>query len=236
MNDERRYDQDEADRIFHLATEPRDDPSPSRSAGDGLTLRELQAIGEEAGIPEDRVARAAHDLDHEVQTDTLRRLGLPVGVGRTVALPRPLTGREWERLVAHLRTTFSAPGEIDTHGALRQWSNGNLRVDVEPTEDGYQLRLETFKGSLRPTMSIAASVWMVGIVLGVLNVISGGQVNLEAAFILGAIGAGVALTHVASLPRWARTRARQMEATAAAVLDWTSRERDEESPETGEDS
>src|SRR5262245_46169416 len=142
----RRYRDEEVREIFSLATtgSTRDPSLPAESSG--LTLDELQRIGQEAGIDPARVAQAAERLDARGRSAPVRRsLGLPVGVSRVVDLPRAPTDREWERLISEFRTTFGTQGSTTTSGGLREWSQGNLHISVEPTADGEQLRLSTVK-------------------------------------------------------------------------------------------
>ena len=72
---------------------------------------------------------------------------MPIAVGRTLPLPRPLTDREWGMLVTDLRETFGATGRVGEDGNARYWRNGNLHAFVEPAEGGYRLRLGTVKGN-----------------------------------------------------------------------------------------
>ena len=113
----RRYGDEEVREIFSLATTGGRDPSlPSESGG--LTLDELQRIGQEAGIEPARVAHAAETLDARGRAAPVRRsLGVPIGLSRVVDLPRAPTDREWERLISEFRSTFgmfersTIPGE-----------------------------------------------------------------------------------------------------------------------------
>ncbi len=59
---------------------------------------------------------------------------------------------EWERLVVDLRETFDARGIVRHDGALKQWTNGNLQVLLEPDEKGHRVRLRTTKGDARGMM------------------------------------------------------------------------------------
>jgi hypothetical protein len=77
----RRYGDEEVREIFSLATTGgmRDRSLPG--AAGGLTLDELQRIGEEAGIEPARVARAAEKLDARGTPAPIRRsFGLPIGM------------------------------------------------------------------------------------------------------------------------------------------------------------
>lgn len=213
---QRRYGDEEVREIFSLAASG-DTRDPSLLAeSDGLTLDDLQRIAQEAGIEPARVAQAAELLDARGRAAPVRRsLGLPVGVSRVVDLPRAPTDREWERLVAEFRTTFGTHGRVTTSGGLREWSQGNLHISVEPTGNGEQLRLSTRKedgialngfGLLTGGMSVLMSA----------VVASAGKPE-KALAVLGTFG-GMALAafgaNLFRLPRWARERERQMEAIA----------------------
>jgi hypothetical protein len=213
---ERRYSDDEVREIFSLATtgEGHDGSVPAEPGG--LTLDALQRIGQEAGIAPARVAMAATQLDARGRTTPVRRsLGMPVGVSRVVDLPRAPTDREWEQLVALCRSTFGSRGRVSTTGGLREWSQGNLHVCIEPTERGEQLRLSTLKGD-------GAALNAVGVGLGAMSILMSASVAAagkpeKAWFFLGVFGGMSLATFVANLvrlPRWARERERQMEEIA----------------------
>ncbi|MEK9500319.1 hypothetical protein [Gaopeijia maritima] len=145
---ERRYDDEEVREILVRATELKPElpalaaTSPST---EGLTLEELQAAAREAGIAPDRVAEAAHELvlDRAVLSPVTTRMGLPVSTSHAVRIPRMLTPGEWDRFVVRLRDTFGTPGEVRIEGSLRTWFHGNLRVLLEPLEEGARLRFES---------------------------------------------------------------------------------------------
>src|SRR5579872_4953401 len=100
---ERLYSDDETAAIFKAAAELQQAAltaptggSPAANPGEGMTLAQLQEIGREVGIPSELVARAANGLERRGRASVRRFLGLPIGVGRTVALQRTLTEAEWE--------------------------------------------------------------------------------------------------------------------------------------------
>jgi hypothetical protein len=212
----RRYGEDEVREILSLATtgDTRDQSLSAESGG--LTLDELQRIGQEAGIEPARIAQAAERLDARGKPATVRRsFGLPVGVSRVVDLPRAPTDREWEQLIAEFRTTFGTHGRATTSGGLREWSQGNLHISIEPTAHGEQLRLSTLKDD-------AIVLNGLGLVMGGMAIIFGAVVATagkpeKALAVLGMFG-GMALfafgANVIRLPSWARERERQMEAIA----------------------
>jgi hypothetical protein len=216
---ERRFNEAEVSAIFERATEaPRVEQGQSTS-GEGMTLAELQTIGQEAGIAPERIAAAAKSLDHMPRAPR-RIFGLPMGVERTVELNHRLSDEEWERLVVLLRETFKARGRVASEGSLRQWTNGNLQALVEPTPAGQRVRLRTFKSDGPPRM--AGGLAMLGIAATGLTVAllggAGGDTGTLAAFgALGAMGATLIGTAIVGLRRWARLRQQQMEEVAAKL-------------------
>jgi len=216
MTDERRYADDEVAEIFDAAAA---DPPRSRALtpAEGLTLGELQEIGREVGIPPERIAAAASAL--EGRRGALPRrasLGMPIAVGRTVDLPRAPTDREWEQLVAELRETFRAHGRVGSMGDLRSWTNGNLHANVEPTEEGYRLRLGTLKGDAVAFNRLAMAGIAGSLILAVLFLLTGSLAqDLDVAAIIGAVGAATLVYNAARLPGWALEREEQMEHIAA---------------------
>lgn len=215
---ERRYHDDEVRKIFALATSRKVTDPPASSAADGLTLADVQSIGREVGIEPDVVARAAASLDALPARAARKSWGMPIEVGRIVPLPRTLTDREWEQLVAELRTTFRAKGKVTAHGSLREWWNGNLHACVEPTDTGYRLRLGTLKGDAAGINALGATGILASALVSATLAVSGGlQEALLAPWILGMFGIGAFAVNVIRLPRWAKQREQQMEHIAARI-------------------
>lgn len=213
---QRRYGEDEVREIFSLATtgDAHDHSLPGESGG--LTLDELQRIGQETGIEPARIAQAAASLDARGKPAPVRRsFGLPIGVSRLVDLPRAPTDREWEQLIAEFRTTFGVQGRATSSGGLREWSSGELHISVEPTQLGEQLRLSTVK-------SDAQALNLFGLVTGGMSMLTGAVVAAsgrpdKALLVLGMFGGMSVASFGANLvrsPRWARERAQQLEAIA----------------------
>src|SRR5438093_10213743 len=171
---ERGYNDKEIAAIFRAAAEE-GPQSPQRGVArdEGLTLAELQAIGSEVGIPSDAVAQAARAVDVRLGASSRTFLGLPIGVARTVNLNRRLTDQEWEQLVVQLRDVFNARGTTRSDGSLRQWTNGNLQVLLEPTETGHRLRFRTLHGAARAAMGAGLAVFGVTATVAVATAISG---------------------------------------------------------------
>jgi len=200
--------------IFSLATtgDTRDPSLPVET--DGLTLDELQRIGEEAGIEPARVARAVERIDARGKPTPVRRsFGLPVGMSRLVDLPRAPTDREREQLIATVRTTSGAQGRATTSGGLREWSQGDLHISVEPNDHGEQLRLSTRDGHAEALNALAQLLCVMSVLLGVTAAAAGKPgkaivvLGLFVGLALGTLGANLVRSR-----RWARERERQLEA------------------------
>lgn len=217
---DRRYNDEEIAAIFRAAADGPTLPTREVPRDEGLTLADLQAIGREVGISTDAVAQAARALDVRGGAVARRFLGLPIGVARTVNLNRRLTDEEWERLVVQLREVFNARGVTRSDGSLRQWTNGNLQVLLEPTDTGHRLRFGTLHGGA--STMIAGGLMVIGVagVIAIVVALGGHLVeSLPGIGLMSAAGLGMIASGALRLPRWARLRGRQMEALAAHVTE-----------------
>lgn len=215
---DRRYDDQEVAAIFRAAAEGPSSLAQQPSHDDGLTLAELRSIGREAGLDEAEVERAARVLDLRVARSDRSLLGLPIGVSRSVDLGRRITDEEWERLVVRFREVFHARGAVRADGSLRQWTNGNLQVLLEPTETGQRVRFATTHGGARA--SIAGGLGALGIAaISALTLATGGTLASIAPSLvfLGGAGLGMIANGALRLPGWARRRRQQMDALAAEI-------------------
>jgi len=216
---ERRYNDKEIAAIFRAAAEE-GPQSPQREVArdEGLTLAELQSIGTEVGISSEAVAQAARAVDVRLGAASRTFLGLRIGVARTVNLKRRLTDEEWERLVVQLREVFNARGRTRSDGSLRQWTNGNLQVLLEPTETGHRLRFRTTHGAARASIGAGLAVLGVTAIVAVSGAIWGTLGDAASGIaLMAAAGVGMIASGALRLPRWARLRERQMEALAARI-------------------
>lgn len=217
---ERRFSDAEVAQIFERATSGH--AFQATRAAEGMTLAELQSIGQEVGIPAEQITRAALSLSPGEATPTQRFLGMTTGVGHTVHLARKLTDEEWERFIVEVRETFNARGTMTSQGSLKQWSNGNLQVLLEPTDAGPRVRFKTVKGDAPGTLGGGLVIGAVGVIGEMTAVLTGAadDVGLLASFgFLCAIGIGMAATTALRLPRWARARKAQMEDLGARVSE-----------------
>ena len=218
---ERRYSEDEVAVIFDRAAQSQQSLPKQRATNEGMTLAQLQDIGREVGIPAELVAEAAHSLTvADARPMERKLLGLPIGVGRTVELPRRITDDEWERLVVDLRETFDARGRVRAEGTLRSWNNGNLQALIEPTATSHRLRLRTMNGQARTFMATGVALLLGGWATIAIKVIGeGAQPDLLARMgILLTVGAGMIAFGALRLPAWARLRKQQMEDVASRLI------------------
>lgn len=219
---DRRYSDDEISAIFRRATEVQQRTPQALPPSEGMSLAELQSIGREAGISPELVAQAARELDQPATPRVSKFLGIPTGVARTVQLERRLSDDEWDALVVKLRETFQARGTITVQGAFRTWSNGNLHVLVEPSGEGQIVRFRTTHGGSRGLMVAGMMMLMLTAVAFGVAASSGhpetldNAINNVSSFLV--IGVGLFAVGTLPLPRWLRTRRRQMDELAERLL------------------
>ncbi len=222
MSPERRYNEQEIAGIFKQAAEAQETAQRRLPHTEGLTLAELQEIGKEAGITPEFIARSAAAVDRTGPAPPPTRfLGLPISVARTVDLPGPLSDENWDRLVVELRETFQAHGKLRRDGSLREWKNGNLHAVVEPTEAGHRLRLYTVKGNAKISLLGGLAAFAYGLAFLLLLAFTDDLVPviMMVMTLISVIGLGGMGFTAFRLPRWARERARQMEALAARAVE-----------------
>lgn len=224
MSHERRYQVHEIRQILELAIGQEGGSAPSHPAGDGLTLLELQDVGREVGLPPERMTQAIAAFEGRgtfVPRGTT--LGLPTSVGRVLALPRSPSDREWELLIAELRTTFGGKGEVTSQGGLREWSHGALQAFIEPTEMGYRLRLADSSGAV---VGIVLGGFVVALALLILFALLGKDdagFKLAVPAFLFLLGGSLVAGSALSLPRWAREQERRMEHLGRRALSLLAR-------------
>jgi hypothetical protein len=205
MTNERRYQDHEIREILDLAIDEESSLGGSVTAADGLTLRQLQEVGQEVGVSSERIAQAAGVVAARRDASPHKTTTwLPTTVERTVPLARNLSDREWEWLVAELRTTFGGKGEVSVQGGMRAWTYGRVQVFIDQTQTGYRLRLSDVNagaGAIVLGGAIVALALMIFVVLL-------GKTDAGFKFIVPAmfatLGGGLMLGSALSLPKWAR--------------------------------
>lgn len=217
---DRRFSDDEVSEIFRRAAEASQDAASALPSAEGLTLAELQDIGRQAGLAPEVVADAARSLERQEPRFRSQLMGFTVGVGRTVPLGRKVTDEEWERLVVRLRDTFDAKGTFRVDGSLRQWTNGNLQILIEPTDEGDRLRMRTVNAAARVQLSVGVllAVGVAATTLVTLAVDPGRLAELTSTLVLMA-GGSAAMFAVGArrVHGWARTRLQQMDEIAGRL-------------------
>lgn len=213
---ERRFNDTEIAAILERASKADAAAPRALDTSDGLTLTQLQEIGREVGIAPDAIREAALVVDRGGLATARRFVGLPLGVGRVVYLERALSDEEWDRFVVDLRETFAARGVVRRDGSLRQWTNGNLQVLVEPTANGFRVRMKTFRQQSQGLM-----VGGLGFLAASLVTAAAGGLHSGGVFLIGEfaiLGASLFAAGAARLPTWARRRRDQMEELAARLV------------------
>jgi hypothetical protein len=219
MSGERRYGEEEVRQILDLAIGSEGAPALVR-ANEGLTLRELQEIGREVGVPANRIMQAAAEFEGRVAlAPRATFVGLPHAVGSSIALPRSPSDPEWELLVAELRTTFGVKGEMTSQGGLREWTHGSIHALIEPTESGYRLRLTDSRASAIAGVVFGGILLALATFMLVVLLSKGGVTyRLFGPAFFGLIGGGVISASLMTLPGWARRQEQRMEQINSRVL------------------
>lgn len=222
MDSDRRYSQKEIAAIFKKASEEQERIKEKSALEDGLSLADLHIIAKEAGISPDLITSAATGLEHEIEAPPEKLfLGIPISVHRIVDLKAPLSDEDWDKLVIDIRGAFGARGKVTREGGLREWSNGNLHILVEPTATGHRLRMGTEKGSAKGTFWASLSWIGVAIFIAIAASMAGDlsmRDLIPSIFfaIAGLGGIGFMSLH---LSQWRYDRADQMDSIASKALN-----------------
>jgi hypothetical protein len=185
MSDERRYTEEEMRANFERAAGRQQ--ARGRGGEVGLTLAELQEVGEAAGLDPADVAAAAGEL---VAGPTARPtvLGLTAEVTRSRVLPGLVSDEAWGALVADLRRTFKANGVTSEVGRVRAWASAAsenelpVRASLEPEPEGVRLTLTQRPGELVAVLT-TITTGLLGI-LGVATLLFQGDGGAVGAVIL----------------------------------------------------
>ena len=181
---------------------------------------ELQDIGRQVGLAPEVLADAARSLERQEPRFRSQLLGFTVGVGRTVPLGRKVTDEEWERLVVRLRDTFNARGTFRVDGSLRQWTNGNLQILIEPTDEGDRLRMRTVNAAARAALTMGAvMIAGFGVVALIDAAVDPASLASRLAQMSPLLGGGIALVAIGvrRIRGWANTRLKQMDEIAGRL-------------------
>ena len=223
----RRYDEDQAAEILAHASRNEVERVPA-SPGRGLTLREIQEIGLEVGIPAEDVSAAARTLEESGGSRSLlRSVRRESAMTRVVTLPSPPSQDQWDRIVVRLREVFGGPGSVEHSGALRSWSDEGVAVHGEPVEGGYRLRIDARDDSAVQAVGVGVSAVVVGLIMAAGLAVSGAgdAFTYGASGLVGLVGAISTAHGRLALSRWrARTARKLDEATEGLARSLRSQE------------
>ena len=162
---DRSFSEDQARAIFARAAERQ---HATEMRGEGLTLAELQEIGQAAGLDPAHVNAAVREVTNGgIETEHVAVWGVDVTPRATRVLPGPLTDQAWAQMIGRARATFETTGVASTIGATREWRGTNeqgavstLQLTAEPTDGGTRLTLESSRAKeardIRRTPAYAA--------------------------------------------------------------------------------
>jgi len=227
---ERRYSDDEVKHILSNAAES-DTALTEATAERGMTLAEIERIAVEAGLTPASVRAAATSLDRLPQAPMdVRFLGMRVGVGQSVALPRPLSDVEWRRVVVLLRDLFQAQGREQEFAGHREWRNGNLRVTLETLGDGAVLQMRTRRGDARSMIAAGMAFFFGGtLAAGAEQMAHPGTLAVGGPLMFVFVGAAVAGAGAMQVHGWSAARQAQFQQVADFALRLSAAEGDETS-------
>ena len=234
MSDSERFSEKEIAKIFELATRAQNEKNEQGASSEGLSLEELKRIGASTGIDPELIVQAVAAVRknaHQSSVQTL--LGLPHALSRSVSLPATFSDQDWEQLVVGFRKAFDGRGEIKQDGSFREWRHGFVHAYVEPTTDGYELKLEERHGQLKELVYSGGLFLFLALIFFVLAVVGSEPAFQVIAWLLTSGGLGMMVAPFFNQPRWAEKREKQFEriCSQAAALHKTSDGAEEEAIE-----
>ena len=211
----RTYSQDEVREIIRRAAEKTAKKQRSESEDSGLSMEDLKDIALSTGLDPQVMLDAARSLDRDVEeTFEKRVLGVKISAAHAIRIEGPFSDQDWQALVADCRTTFEAKGKVHDAAGLREWSNGNLHVLVEPAGEDVIVRMRTHNGQAQSMMGGSIAVVLAMLVM-LLSAFAEGPSTQDlfgkVILFFGALFAAGAFSYT-RIRRWAQTREAQMEA------------------------
>lgn len=154
MSAERRFGPDETARILKRAVELRPVTSGRLGSGDveGLTLAQLTAAAEEAGIPAESIRRAIAEIDAPPALRVSRFYGSPTRIVEERQISRSVPADEYDGFVDELREALGMVGVATLSSRSAIWASlppgaaavqgRRLTVSLRSGPEGSVLRLE----------------------------------------------------------------------------------------------
>jgi hypothetical protein len=182
-------------------------------------LRDLEAIGGEAGFAASTMRRAALDVLLE-RVAPLTEASTPSGLvmRRRLPLDRQPDEEAWARMVALLRDATGQVGTSTSDGLLRSWECTGLDAQLAPDPNGagWLLTLEAAVADQSPAIGGFLVVAGLGS-SAALGLIVGPRAMLLGALIAG-VGAAIALLGRAWRQRWLGEQRLRLSSVASALL------------------
>lgn len=169
----------------------------------GLTLVEIQEIGNEVGIASSDVANAAAVIGGP-DGNAFTALRREAHQARVVSLARIPSDAEWDRMVVELREIFGETGTVERSGTLRSWTSPGVEVHGEPVGDGYRLRIDARNDDAVQAVVGGGVMFLVGLGMASVMFATGAAdaVTLGASGLLGVLGSGMMTYGRVTLSRW----------------------------------
>lgn len=226
MSEERRYSSAETALILRRALEHRASiAGGATGAAEGVTLAQLVAAAEEAGIPAEQVRRAAADLDRPAGLRASRWLGSPTLIVEERRVARTVAREEFDAFLDAVREEFGMLGVSAPSPNAVRWSSlppgaratdgRRLAVVLRSGPEGTVLRVEE---GLQPDVAgyfgLGTGVGITGglLAVGILGSIAPVLALAAPVVPLGAYGAARTL-----LRRTHRARAAELERVASRL-------------------
>lgn len=158
---QRRYDDQEVRAIIQRASELQAGLAPEAEVS-GMTLQELERVASELGLEPNIVRRAA-----EEQSTDGRRAPARLKQGLILAdctLEGAIDDDRWESMVADVRSSIGASGEVSKRGNTFEWTaNWEVaRLTVTATVRGNQTRIKAMANTEGGTLLF----WLLGPLVG----------------------------------------------------------------------
>jgi len=173
----RSYNEKEIGRLIQRATELHE--SATGESDRNLSLREIEHIASELGLPREHLQAAALELEDSLNSAKPFRLwsGLFV-IDETRVVGETMTEEQWEDIVLQLRRFTGREGKISTLGRNRQWvhalGEGDNGINFAKTQvtmrpgDGYtsiQIR-KNFRGvAILYAIPLLLGIFFMGVLL-----------------------------------------------------------------------
>ena len=115
------YNRKEVGAILKKATE--NSSTDDSDSANGLSIDELQRIASETGIDPEQIARAAAEIDVEVEKNEQTLWGGPFSFNSQVLAEGEITDGQWEEILISIRGFFQSKGDVTIRESIFEWSS-----------------------------------------------------------------------------------------------------------------